>query len=64
MDEREDDIILDLDDYEIIKRVDLAICIRDASGDDTWLPLSLITIEEDNGLIRVPLWLARKEDLA
>ena len=64
MEERSDDIILDLDDFEITARVDLAIRLQHADGDEFWLPLSQISLEEENGIIRVPLWLAEREDLA
>ena len=64
MAEHKDDIILDLDDYEIIARVDLAICLRHIDGDETWLPISQIILDEENGLIWIPLWLAQKEGLA
>ena len=64
MDEHEDDIIIDLSDYEIVARTDLAICIKHIDDEETWLPLSQIKLEEENGIIRIPLWLAEKEGLA
>ena len=53
MEERDDDIILDLSDYEIVARVDLAICLRSINDEETWLPLSQISLEDENGIIRV-----------
>ena len=64
MQEREDDIILDLSDYEIVAQTDAGICLKHTDGDETWLPFSEISVEEENGIIRVPLWLAKKVDLA
>ena len=64
MDERADDIIVVLDDYTITMKRDKAILLEHIDGDETWLPLSQIILDEDGGTIRVPLWLAKKKGMA
>jgi len=55
---------------QIVAKTTKAICVKDLSGEETWLPLSQIVInfvtfkdKKEFASVELPLWLAKNKDL-
>ena len=59
----ENDDLLDFEGH-VEQQTDLAVLFYvELTGDEIWFPLSVSKLVDDDTIIRIPRWLAKKEDL-